>query len=67
TLLSNGLLPLLLSLGGLALIYALLRLGKAGHSEAVVGLFTFVMTSLLILTVVGVFFRGANMALVWPL
>jgi hypothetical protein len=31
-----------------------------------VGLFTFVMVSLVVLTVVGVFFRGPNMALVLP-
>lgn len=67
TLVSNGLLPLLLTLGGLAAIYAGLRAGlRARHSEALVGLFSFVMVALVVLTAVGIWFRGANMALVWP-
>ncbi|HRQ37250.1 MAG TPA: cytochrome b N-terminal domain-containing protein [Chloroflexota bacterium] len=64
---SNGLLPLLLSLSGLLLIYALFRRGgRLTHSEALVGVFSFIFVSLIILTIIGVFFRGANMALVWP-
>lgn len=67
TLISNGLLPLLLSLGALAAIYkALRKLFTASRSEAVVGLFTFIMVSLIVLTIIGVYFRGANMALIWP-
>jgi quinol-cytochrome oxidoreductase complex cytochrome b subunit len=67
TLLSNGLLPLLFSLGGIWLIYLFLRRGlKGSRSEATVGLFTFIMSSLVVLTIIGIFFRGANMALVWP-
>jgi len=65
--LSSGLLPLLLTLLGLALIYYGIRKElKANHSEALLGLFTFVMASLVLLTIVGVFFRGPNMALVLP-
>ncbi len=65
--LSTGLLPLMLTLAGLAAIYLGLRgLLKANHSEGLVGLFSFVMMSLVILTIAGVFFRGANMALVLP-
>jgi quinol-cytochrome oxidoreductase complex cytochrome b subunit len=64
TSLSNGLLPFLLTLGGLWFIYFLFRrLGRAGHSAALVGIFTFVFVSLLVLTIIGVFFRGPNMAL----
>ena len=67
TILSNGLIPLLLSLAGLAIMYAIMRLGaKANHSESLVGLFTFVVVGFIVLTIVGVFFRGANMALVIP-
>jgi len=66
-LVTNGLFPLLLTLGGLALIYAFLRMGlRANRSEATVGLFTFVATSLILLTLTGIFFRGPNMALVAP-
>ena len=64
---SLGLLPLLLTLIGLAAIYFFTRrLFKANHSEALVGLFTFIVISLVILTIIGVFFRGPNMALVLP-
>ncbi len=67
TLLSNGLLPLFLTLLGLFFIYTLLRQGgKLTHSEALVGVFTFVFVSLIVLTLIGIYFRGPNMALVWP-
>lgn len=67
TFLSNGLVPLLLSLVGLAIIYFIMRVGaRATHSESLVGLFTFVVVGFIVLTVIGVFFRGANMALVIP-
>ena len=64
---TNGLLPLLFTLAGLAAVYLGVRkLLKASHSEALVGLFTFVMVSLVVLTIIGIFFRGPNMALVLP-
>jgi hypothetical protein len=59
-------LPLLFTLGGLAMIYGGLRAAKANHGEALVGLYAFAFTSLIILTVIGFYFRGANMALTWP-
>lgn len=61
------LLPLLLSLGGLGVIYlAMRRIGRATRSEALVGLFVFLIVSLILLTIAGVFFRGENMALILP-
>ncbi len=67
TIVSNGLIPLLLTLAGLLVIYATMRLGaRASRSEALVGLFTFVIVSFVLLTITGIFFRGANMALVFP-
>jgi len=64
---TNGLVPLLFTLAGLAAVYVGVRKRlKANHSEALVGLFTFVMVSLVVLTIIGVFFRGPNMALVLP-
>jgi hypothetical protein len=67
TLLSNGLIPLLITVIGLLGIYALMRFGaRANRSEALVGLFTFIVVSFVLLTVTGIFFRGANMALVTP-
>jgi quinol-cytochrome oxidoreductase complex cytochrome b subunit len=68
TLLSNGLLPLLLTSTLLLAIYVLLRVGaKASRSEALVGLYTFMIASFVLLTLIGIFFRGANMALVLPI
>lgn len=69
---SSGLLPFLASLAGLALFYLLLRRvtlyqgQRANHSEALVGLFSFLVTSLVVMTLIGVFFRGENMGLVLP-
>ena len=58
---------LLVILASMAAIYFISRwLFKANHSEGLVGLFGFIITSLLILTIIGQFFRGANMALVLP-
>ena len=69
---ASGLLPLAVSLLGLILIYALMRLAlsyqgrKANHSEALLGVFVFLMVGLVVLTAIGVFCRGENMALVLP-
>ena len=67
TLITTGLIPLLATLAMFGLIYGYFRgAGKLNHSEAIVGLFSFVMTSFVVLTLIGIFFRGANMALVLP-
>lgn len=67
TLLTNGVVPLLLTVGGFVAVYQFVRVGlRATHSEAWVGLVTFIMVSLVILTLVGIFFRGPNMALTTP-
>ncbi len=67
TIVSNGLIPLLLTLAGLAAIYVALKaVFKANRSEATLGLGTFLFVSLMVLTVIGIFFRGSNMALIWP-
>jgi quinol-cytochrome oxidoreductase complex cytochrome b subunit len=67
TIISNGMIPVLLTLGGLALIYGAFRkLFRANHSEATLGLFIFLFISLIVLTIIGIFFRGPNMALIWP-
>lgn len=67
TLVSNGLIPLGLTLAGLAGVYWLIRLVlRTRHNEALVGLFSFTMSALVVLTLIGIFFRGPNMALVWP-
>ena len=67
TLISNGMIPLLLSLAALFIIYQLFRLlFRANQSEALVGLFSFIIVGFILLTLVGVYFRGANMAFVLP-
>jgi quinol-cytochrome oxidoreductase complex cytochrome b subunit len=72
TAIANGVIPVALALAVLALIYVFLRLylswegRRADHSEAMLGVFVFVATSLVVLTIIGMFFRGENMALVLP-
>ena len=65
--LTNALIPFSLTILGLLLIYGLIRLFvQANHSESMVGIFIFVIIGLVVLTVIGVYFRGPNMALVLP-
>ena len=67
TIVSNGLIPLILIIAGLLAIYLTMHLGaRISRSEALVGLFTFVIVSFVLLTIIGIFFRGASMALVSP-
>ncbi|MBN2393256.1 MAG: cytochrome b N-terminal domain-containing protein [Anaerolineae bacterium] len=64
---SNGLIPLGIVLIGLFVIYGLVRLVlRANRSEALTGLFAFVMMSFIVLTITCALFRGPNMALVLP-
>ena len=37
---------------------------KTNHSEALLGVFTFAIVGLVVMTIIGIYFRGANMALV---
>jgi len=64
--LSRGLLPLVLVTGGCAGYVLLLRrvLG-ANYDESVQALFTLAVTALIVLTVIGVWFRGPGMQLSW--
>ena len=67
TAISFGLIPMGLALLFLSLLYLIKRwLFKATPSEALVGVFTFMLFSLVTLTVIGIFFRGPNMVLVLP-
>ncbi len=64
---SNGLIPLVFVLAGLTAIYCVARwILKANHSEALVGVFACVAVGLVMLTIIGIFFRGPSMALVLP-
>jgi quinol-cytochrome oxidoreductase complex cytochrome b subunit len=63
---NNGLIPLIIILAACASFYAILKKGfKANNNEAVQALFTLLMTSFVVLTVIGVWFRGTGMQLMW--
>lgn len=67
SLITNGLIPLALVLLGLmGLDEFVHRVFHANREERILFLFIFLLVSLLILTIVGIFFRGAGMSLVWP-
>jgi len=67
-----GVIPFLITITVFVGIYFLLKSGllfkneKTNHSEAILGVFAFMMTGLIVLTIVGIYFRGQNMALVLP-
>ncbi|NIR45050.1 MAG: DUF4405 domain-containing protein [Gemmatimonadetes bacterium] len=64
---SNGLLPTAVMAGGVALFYAMLKkIFSATRGEAIQATFVLLTVGFVILTVTGVWFRGAGMALVLP-
>jgi len=64
---SNGVLPLALLLVGAWLLHLFLKHAlPTTHEERVLFWMIFLLVSFIILTVVGVFFRGPNMDLYWP-
>jgi quinol-cytochrome oxidoreductase complex cytochrome b subunit len=64
---STGLIPMVLWAGVSAVLLVALKLSaRASLLEIVQAIFTFVVVALIVLTVVGVFFRGDSMRLVWP-
>ncbi len=65
---SNGLIPYLLVLGGLTGFYLLLKNRfEASKAEIVQSVFVFLFVAFVVLTIVGVWFRGKGMKFVWPL
>ncbi len=66
TIISNGWIPLVWLLAGLWMYWELLRGPlKASQSETRQSLFTLLLSSFVVLTVIGIVFRGEGMALVW--
>ncbi|MCK5325005.1 MAG: cytochrome b N-terminal domain-containing protein [Woeseiaceae bacterium] len=66
-LISNGLIPFALVLGGVTGFYVLIRKYLvANKNEAVQSLFVLLFVAFAVLTATGVWFRGAGMTLVWP-
>jgi quinol-cytochrome oxidoreductase complex cytochrome b subunit len=66
-LISNGLVPMAFLLLGLFLMDEVVkRQFKTSSEERVLFMFTFLLISFVILTAVGILFRGEGMQLVWP-
>jgi quinol-cytochrome oxidoreductase complex cytochrome b subunit len=64
---SNGLLPCAAVVAAIIAFYVFLKKHfKASKNETVQALFVLLMVGFMVLTVTGVWFRGAGMALVWP-
>lgn len=67
SLVSNGLIPLAFLLLGLFGLDEWFKASfKSSPQERILALFVFLLVGLIILTIVGIFFRGAGMSLVWP-
>lgn len=66
-LLSNGILPLLLLMLGIIGYYEFVRgIFRATKCEAVLSVFALALAGFIVLTLVGIFFRGAGMQLMFP-
>ncbi|MEA3440249.1 MAG: cytochrome b N-terminal domain-containing protein [Chloroflexota bacterium] len=67
SLISNGLIPLAVVLLGILLLDEVIhKIFGTNQEERVLFLFTFLFTALLVLTTIGIFFRGPGMGLFWP-
>jgi quinol-cytochrome oxidoreductase complex cytochrome b subunit len=67
TLISNGIVPLALLLLGIIGYFEFNRQAfRATKCEAILSVFVLVLFGFITLTVIGVFFRGPGMALMWP-
>jgi hypothetical protein len=67
TLVSNGLLPLMILLLGFLLYGAAIKAAfRANRDETRQALFVLLVVGFVVLTVIGVAFRGEGMALMWP-
>jgi len=67
TLISNGLIPLAILLLPLILLDEwMTKTFKAITEERVIFLVTFIFVAFIVLTIIGIFFRGPGMSLYWP-
>ncbi|MEW5870010.1 MAG: cytochrome b N-terminal domain-containing protein [Chloroflexota bacterium] len=67
SLISNGVIPLVIALAGLWSLDRLAWRGfRARSEERILFLFLFLLITLIVLTVIGIFFRGPGMSLYWP-
>jgi len=66
TMITNGLLPFAIVLAACGSFYFLMKKHfKASNNEAIQSLFTLLTTSFVVLTLIGIWFRGAGMQLMW--
>ena len=67
SIISNGLIPLsIVLLGLIGLDETVKKYFHANKEERILVLFTFLLIALIVLTSVGIFFRGPGMSLYWP-
>jgi quinol-cytochrome oxidoreductase complex cytochrome b subunit len=67
SIISNGLIPLsIVLLGLIGLDEIVKKYFHANKEERILVLFTFLLIALIVLTAVGIFFRGPGMSLYWP-
>jgi flagellar basal body-associated protein FliL len=65
---SNGILPAAFVLAGIIVFFWLLKKKyRATNNESIQAVFVLLTAAFIILTIVGVWFRGKGMALIWPL
>ena len=63
----DGLIPFVFVLAGIAGVYLMMkRRFSASRNEAIQAVFVLLGTTFIILTIIGVFFRGPGMKLMWP-
>jgi len=66
TLITNGLLPFAILLAACGSFYFLMKKHfKSSNNEAIQSLFTLLVTSFVVLTLIGIWFRGVGMQLMW--
>jgi hypothetical protein len=64
---SSGILPAAFVLGGIILFYWLVKKKYAAtNNESIQAVFVLFVVAFIILTITGIWFRGAEMALMWP-
>jgi quinol-cytochrome oxidoreductase complex cytochrome b subunit len=64
---TNGILPAAFVLGGIVMFYWLVKKKYAAtNNESIQSVFVLLVVAFIILTIVGIWFRGQGMALMWP-
>jgi len=67
SLISDGLIPFSVLLLGLLMLDEMVkRAFQAGTEDRILFIFIFLLAALVVLTIVGIFFRGPGMSLYWP-